>query len=178
MFNKRESSSPGQESSTQQPTAEEKSSMSEQPTRGAVIGPSIQIDGTLKGDEDLLIQGKVDGTIELKKNSVTIGESGTVKADIFAHTVVVEGEVDGKIVGSERVVMRKTAKIRGTLIAPRVMLEDGAQFNGTIDMDPEADALKSAFSGAPAKSGQPHTASSSANEPKQGSIPTSSGERG
>ncbi|MFP4208926.1 MAG: polymer-forming cytoskeletal protein [Wenzhouxiangella sp.] len=121
--------------------------MTDQQQRGAVIGPSIQIDGTLKGDEDLLIQGKVDGTIELKKNSVTIGESGHVKADIFAHTIIVEGQVEGKIVGSERVMMRKTAQIRGTLIAPRVMLEDGARFNGTIDMDPEADAIKSAFSG-------------------------------
>lgn len=174
MFNKRESSSPGQESSAQQPKAEEKSSMNEQSARGAVIGPSIQIDGTLKGDEDLLIQGKVDGTIELKKNSVTIGESGIVKADIFAHTVVVEGEVEGKIVGSERVVMRKTAKIRGTLIAPRVMLEDGARFNGTIDMDPEADEIKSAFSGAPAKSGQ---AQSPANASKQETIPTHPGDR-
>lgn len=152
--------------------------MSEQPTRGAVIGPSIQIDGTLKGDEDLLIQGKVDGTIELKKNSVTIGESGTVKADIFAHTVVVEGQVEGKIVGSERVVMRQTAKIRGTLIAPRVMLEDGAQFNGTIDMDPEADAIKSAFSGGTVGSSRPPASSgSSANPPKQGNIPTDSSDR-
>lgn len=121
--------------------------MSDQQQRTAVIGPSIQIDGTLKGDEDLLIQGKVDGTIELKKNSVTVGESGEVKADIYAHTIVVEGQTEGKIVGSERVVMRKTAQIRGTVIAPRVMLEDGATFNGTIDMDPEADAIQSAFSG-------------------------------
>jgi cytoskeletal protein CcmA (bactofilin family) len=91
--------------------------------------------------------------------------------------VVVEGEVDGKIVGSERVVMRKTAKIRGTLIAPRVMLEDGAQFNGTIDMDPEADAIKSAFSGASGKSAQSHSAAASGNAPKQESIPTHSGDR-
>ena len=151
--------------------------MSEQPARGAVIGPSIQIDGTLKGDEDLLIQGKVDGTIELKKNSVTVGESGTVKADIFAHTVVVEGQVDGKIVGSERVVMRKTAKISGTLIAPRVMLEDGAQFNGTIDMDPEADAIKSAFSGASPKSGQDHSTGASSNPAKREGIPAQPRER-
>ncbi len=137
--------------------------MSDQQNRGAIIGPSIQIDGTLKGDEDLLIQGKVDGTVELKKNSVTIGESGEVKADIFAHTVIVEGQVEGKIVGSEQVVMRKTAKIRGTLIAPRVMLEDGARFNGTIDMDPEAEAIKSAFSGQSSKPAhsQPSTASTS-----------------
>lgn len=134
--------------------------MSEQ-QRGAVIGPSIQIDGTLKGDEDLLIQGKVEGTIELKKNSVTVGESGEVKADIYAHTIVLEGQVEGKIVGSERVVMRKSAQIRGTLVAPRVMLEDGAKFNGTIDMDPESDAMKSAFSGQGRSTPSPSTPSSS-----------------
>ncbi len=134
--------------------------MSEQ-QRGAVIGPSIQIDGTLKGDEDLLIQGKVEGTIELKKNSVTVGESGEVKADIYAHTIVLEGQVEGKIVGSERVVMKKTAQIRGTLVAPRVMLEDGAKFNGTIDMDPESDAMKSAFSGQGRSTSSPSTPTSS-----------------
>ena len=150
--------------------------MSDQQPRGAVIGPSIQIDGTLKGDEDLLIQGKVDGTVELKKNTVTVGESGEVKADIFAHTVIVEGQVEGKIVGSEQVVMRKTAKIRGTLIAPRVTLEDGARFNGTIDMDPEAEAIKSAFSGQSSKSSFSSTASGQAS--KQDNSSAGQTERG
>lgn len=152
--------------------------MSDQQSRGAVIGPSIQIDGTLKGDEDLIIQGKVDGTVELKKNSVTIGESGEVKADIFAHTVIVEGKVEGKIVGSEQVVMRKTAKIRGTLIAPRVMLEDGARFNGTIDMDPEAEAIKSAFSGQSSKSSHSQSATPSGSSSKQESQSAGQTQRG
>jgi cytoskeletal protein CcmA (bactofilin family) len=177
MFNKRESSSPQQEPSPEQKPAQERPSMSDQQHRGAVIGPSIQIDGTLKGDEDLLIQGKVEGTIELKKNSVTIGESGEVKADIFAHTIVVEGQVEGKIVGSERVVMRKSAQIRGTLIAPRVMLEDGARFNGTIDMDPEADAIKSAFSGKSAQTNPPQAQPAAANAPKSGSPAAESSDR-
>ncbi|NDY94190.1 bactofilin family protein [Wenzhouxiangella limi] len=151
--------------------------MSEQQHRGAVIGPSIQIDGTLKGDEDLLIQGKVEGTIELKKNSVTVGESGEVKADIFAHSIVVEGQVEGKIVGSERLVMRKTARVRGTLIAPRVMLEDGARFNGTIDMDPEAEAIKSAFAGQSTKPNPPQAQPSTASAPKSGSSPAGSADR-
>ena len=147
MFNKRDACpKPAEETRPPERPIKESPRMSDQ-QRGAVIGPSIQIDGTLKGDEDLLIQGKVKGTIELKKNSVTVGESGEVKADIFAHTIVLEGQVEGKLVGSERVVIRKTAQIRGTLVAPRVTLEDGAKFNGTIDMDPESDAVKSGFSG-------------------------------
>ena len=141
--------------------------------RGAVIGPSIQIDGTLKGDEDLLIQGKVEGTIELRKNSVTVGESGEVKADIYAHTIVLEGQVEGKIVGSERVVMRKTAQIRGTLVAPRVMLEDGAKFNGTIDMDPESDAMKTGFAGKPSSSAGASGSSSSSKSGSSSDSPPS-----
>jgi cytoskeletal protein CcmA (bactofilin family) len=113
----------------------------------AVIGSSIHVDGTLRGEEDLLIEGKVNGTVELKKNSVTIGPTGEVTADVVAHTIFVDGRMDGNLVASERIVIRKSARIKGSLASPRVSLEDGAQFNGSIDMDPETDALKKAFSG-------------------------------
>lgn len=151
MFNKRDTSSAEPDRSpTETPvrSSSERASAPSAPSKGAgaVIGPSIHIEGALKGDEDLLIEGKVKGTVELKKNSVTIGESGQVNADIFAHTIAVEGRLEGKLIASERVMIRKSAQIRGTIVAPRVTLEDGAQFNGSIDMDPETDALKNAFS--------------------------------
>lgn len=111
----------------------------------AVIGASIQIDGAVKGDEDLLIQGVVKGNIELKKNSVTIGPQGKVSADIYAHTIFVEGAMAGHLIASEQVVVRKSARINGNITAPRISLEDGAQFNGSIDMDPEAETLKKTF---------------------------------
>lgn len=151
MFNKRETSP----AEADRPTSETPPRSAPEPSSapapkakgsGAVIGASIHIDGTLKGDEDLLIQGKVKGTVELQNNSVTIGESGQVNADIYAHTIAVEGRLEGKLVASERVVIRKTAQIKGTIVAPRVTLEDGARFNGSIDMDPETEALKAAFS--------------------------------
>lgn len=151
MFNKRDNSpaetesgqsEAGPRASYERPAA----GVSADRGAGAVIGPSIQIDGSLKGDEDLLIQGRVKGTVELKNNSVTIGESGQVTADIYAHTIAVEGRLDGKLVASERVMIRKTAQIKGTILAPRVTLEDGARFNGSIDMDPETEALKKTFS--------------------------------
>jgi len=63
----------------------------------AMIGPSIQVDGKLKGDEDLVIEGKVKGTVELKNNSVTIGNQGDVQADIYAHSIFVDGRMDGKV---------------------------------------------------------------------------------
>lgn len=148
----------------------------------AVIGASIHVDGTLRGEEDLLIEGKVKGTVELRKNSVTIGPTGEVTADVVAHTIFVDGSMDGTLVASERIVIRKSARIKGSIAAPRVSLEDGAQFNGSIDMDPETDALKKAFAGKnaspkPARQGNDvrsgdAPASGSANKPDSGAKST------
>ena len=63
----------------------------------ATVGPSIFIKGDLSGDEDLVIEGRVEGKIDLKQHNVTIGKNGRVKADVFGNTVVVEGEVDGNL---------------------------------------------------------------------------------
>ena len=101
-----------------------------------MIGPSIVIKGTVSGDEDLVIQGKVEGTIDLKENEVSVGQSGKVDADINAKTVKVDGEVSGDISGGEKVVISKSGNVRGNIVAPRVTLEDGAIFKGSIDMDP------------------------------------------
>lgn len=147
MFNKKET-----ESSENPATRVDRSdgARRDRPTASsggtAVIGASIHVDGTLRGEEDLLIEGKVNGTVELQKNSVTIGSTGEVTADVVAHTIFVDGRMDGSLVASERVVIRKSARIKGSIAAPRVSLEDGAQFHGSIDMDPETDALKKAFS--------------------------------
>ena len=104
----------------------------------AVIGPSIQIDGTLRGQEDLFVEGEVTGTIQLQNHTLTIGAQGKIKADVYAHTVFVEGSMDGDLYGSEQVIVRKSAKVRGNITSPRVTLEDGAAFKGSIEMDPES----------------------------------------
>jgi cytoskeletal protein CcmA (bactofilin family) len=101
-----------------------------------MIGPSITIKGTVSGDEDLLVQGKVEGSIELKDNEVSVGQSGRVTADVNAKTVKIDGEVTGDISGGEKVVISKSGRVRGNIVAPRVTLEDGAIFKGSIDMDP------------------------------------------
>ncbi|QIB67290.1 bactofilin family protein [Kineobactrum salinum] len=101
-----------------------------------MIGPSIHIKGTVTGDEDLSIQGKVEGTIDLGEHEVAVGQSGKVTADIKAKTVRIEGEVAGDVTGREKVVISKSGRVRGNIIAPRVTLEDGAIFKGSIDMDP------------------------------------------
>jgi cytoskeletal protein CcmA (bactofilin family) len=102
----------------------------------AMIGPSIVIKGTVSGDEDLHVEGKVEGTIDLGAHTVSIGQSGRVTADINAKVVKIDGEVAGDISGNEKVVISKSGNVRGNIVAPRVTLEDGAIFKGSIDMDP------------------------------------------
>jgi len=101
----------------------------------AVIGPSITIKGDISGDEDLMILGRVQGTVNLAQHNVTIGPSGRVKADVRGRMVIVEGEVDGDLKAGEQIVLRHTAKVEGSISAPRVALEDGAVFRGAIEMD-------------------------------------------
>lgn len=109
---------------------------SSMPTRGeiATIGRSITIRGDVSGDEDLLIQGRVEGSINLKANSVTIGGNGEVVASVVAKIVMIEGRVEGNINGGEQVVLRTSAIVKGDIRAPRVVLESGARFRGLVDM--------------------------------------------
>ena len=101
----------------------------------AGIGASITIVGDVSGDEDLTILGRLEGKIELPKHSVTIGQGGRVKADINAKSVSVAGEMTGNVVASEQIVIRKTATMLGNLAAPRVGLEDGCRFRGSVEME-------------------------------------------
>jgi len=164
MFNKREPGSP-ETLENDTPTRRKPDLPPASPGGPAVIGASIQVDGALKGDEDLLIEGRVKGNVELKKNSVTIGPRGQVQADIYAHTIYVEGNMEGNLVAAERIVVRKSAQIKGTITAPRVSLEDGARFNGSIDMDPETETLKKAFGQRSDKPSSPPVSVASSNRP-------------
>lgn len=100
----------------------------------ATIGRSITIKGEVSGDEDLLIEGRVDGSVNLGQHTVTVGPDGKVKANITGRVVTVEGSVEGDLQAEERVVLRSTANVQGDLTAPRVVLEDGANFRGGVDM--------------------------------------------
>lgn len=101
----------------------------------ATIGPSIIIKGDLSGGEDLVIEGRVEGKVDLKQHNVTVGRSGRVKADIFGKVVTIEGEVDGNVFAQEQAILRQAGAIRGNITAPRVILEDGSRFKGSIDME-------------------------------------------
>lgn len=118
--------------------------------KAAVIGSGIRINGEISGNENILIEGRVEGRINLSGNDVTIGRTGQVMADVSAKTIRVAGEVSGDLKAKERVVISGTGNVRGNVVAPRVVLEDGAIFKGSIDMDPgdavaaERSAAKSA----------------------------------
>ncbi len=104
------------------------------PVERATIGRSIRIRGEVSGDEDLLIQGEVDGTVSLGEHAVTVGSEGEVKADITGRLITVEGRVEGDLTALEQIILRGSARVDGDLKAPRVVLEDGARFRGGVDM--------------------------------------------
>jgi cytoskeletal protein CcmA (bactofilin family) len=134
MFKKSDSDFP----QTDPPTSFPRSNPIEPRREGATIGPSISIKGDLSGEEDLVIQGRVEGKVDLKQNNVTIGKNGRVKADIYGKLISVEGEVEGNLHGMDQIIVRTSGNVRGNISAPRVTLEDGAKFKGSIDMDPKA----------------------------------------
>jgi cytoskeletal protein CcmA (bactofilin family) len=102
------------------------------------IGATIHIKGDVTGDEDLIIHGHVEGKVNLKDYHVIIGPKGRVQANIHAKQVVIEGQLNGDIRGEEKVIIRKTGNVLGNVISPRVTLEDGAMFKGSIEMEPRA----------------------------------------
>src|SRR5690606_13060270 len=84
----------------------------------ATIGRSIAIRGDVTGDEDLVIQGRIEGSVNLKQHAVTIGPEGDVKASVLGRIVTVEGRVEGDIVGDEQVILRSSARVQGDITAP------------------------------------------------------------
>ena len=98
------------------------------------IGKSVVIKGELNGSEDLTIEGHVEGEIELRDHVLTIGPNGKIKAEMFAKSVIVQGEVTGNITASEKVDIRETGSVDGDVVAPRVAIAEGAHFRGSVDM--------------------------------------------
>ena len=102
--------------------------------RSSVIGPTLFFKGDLSAEEDLLIQGRVEGSITHTQR-LTVGAQGTVKANIRAQTIVIEGTVDGDLRADKSVFVKETAKVHGNIYSPSVSILEGACFSGNIDMD-------------------------------------------
>jgi len=101
----------------------------------ATIGESVVIVGDVSGKEDLLINGSVEGDINFRENDIVVGEKGKVSANVAAKNITVEGEVKGELRASVQVQIRPSGRVSGDIRAPRVILDDGCQFKGSVDMD-------------------------------------------
>lgn len=104
----------------------------------AVLGNTVAIKGEITGSEDLVINGVVQGSVALGGYIVTVGPEGRVTADIYASEVEIEGTVEGDIVSEERITIRSNGVVDGNIKAPRIVLEEGCQFKGSVAMDSPA----------------------------------------
>jgi cytoskeletal protein CcmA (bactofilin family) len=100
----------------------------------SVIGPTLKFKGELSANEDLIIEGEIEGTIAHQDKNLTVGKEGRVKADIDARTVDIYGKVEGDIRGEDIVKLAKSADVKGNIRCARIVMEDGAQFSGKIEM--------------------------------------------
>lgn len=132
------------------PAAERGSGMSTVGTEGrkAIIGPSIHVKGELIGNEDLVIEGRVEGVVRLRDHHLTIGKSAHIQATLEAKSIRVEGTVQGDVMAGERVELSNGSALSGDIVAPRIIIADGARFKGSVDMDKNA----------PPRAGQPSSA--------------------
>jgi len=101
----------------------------------ARLGPSLHIKGEISGNEDLLIEGSVEGLVQLDERKLTVGATAKVTADIIAREVVVYGSVKGNLRAKDRIEIKKDGSVNGDLTTARIMIEDGAYFKGSIEID-------------------------------------------
>ncbi len=134
-------------SKTQPPNWEAKSMANEPmypstPSSGAAarLGASLHLKGEITGNEDLNVDGSVEGLIQLEDRKLTVGASAKVTADIIAREVVVYGNVKGNLRARDRIEIKKDGSVVGDLTTARIMIEDGAYFKGSIEIDKSGDA--------------------------------------
>lgn len=142
-----DSSTPTSTSAIKETTVAKKVSPVSSSSQPMAIGATIHIKGDVTGNEDLIIHGHVEGAIKLKDYNVIIGPQGRVQANIHAKQIVVEGELNGDLIGEEKVIIRKTGNVLGNVVSPRVTLEDGAMFKGSIEMEPRQSSNQEKYSG-------------------------------
>lgn len=99
-----------------------------------VLGRSVVLKGELSGNEDLLVEGQFEGTINVKDHTLTVGPQGQVKSEIHARQVVIHGSVNGKVSARDKIEIRKTGNVVGDMVSAGVAIEDGAYFKGSIEI--------------------------------------------
>ena len=118
----------------------------------AIIGSSIVIKGEVSGSENLLIEGTVEGSINLRDHQVTIGSKGRIRADITAKSITIMGDVKGNVSALEKVELKESGRLEGDITAPNLVIAEGAYLKGGVEMVKPQEAAKPAFS--PAKPAQ------------------------
>ena len=108
--------------------------MAETRTPTAHIGKSVVIKGQLSGSEDLYLDGEVEGTVDLPGNTLTVGPSARIRANISARTVIIQGAVTGNVRASEKVELKNTSVLTGDIATKRIAIDDGAFFKGGVDV--------------------------------------------
>ncbi len=111
----------------------------------SVIGPTLKFSGELSANEDLIIEGEIEGTIAHQDKNLTVGHEGRVRANINAKTVEIYGTVEGDVRGDDLVKLAKTSRVKGNVYCARIVMEDGANFSGTIDMTSRSKPAKLAI---------------------------------
>lgn len=99
------------------------------------IGPSIHINGHVRGNQDLIVHGHIEGTINLGEGMLIVTSEGQIDADVNARVINVEGRAEGKLQATEQINVRRSARVRGGLEAPRVAVDFGCSFSGSIDTE-------------------------------------------
>lgn len=149
MWNKKEDERPQQ---NQRPASAPVTNRTPEPTRtapspptysaqpvsassgAAVIGPSVTIRGDIIANEDLYINGTVDGTVQLDQHRLAVGPRGKVKAQIVAREVMIQGSVEGDIQASDKIIIKNEGTLVGDIQVAGIVIEDGAYFKGSIDI--------------------------------------------
>lgn len=101
-------------------------------SRAARLGPTAVIEGEIKSAEDLLIEGRVKGKIEVSGRDLLVAENGRVEAEIRARNISIRGEVSGNVTATEKITIEKSGRVKGDLTAPVISIEDGARFQGSV----------------------------------------------
>src|SRR5262245_63482795 len=105
----------------------------------ARLGSSLHVKGEITGSEDLLVDGSVEGLVQLDERKLTVGATAKLTADIIAREVVVYGSVKGNLRAKDRIEIKKDGSVNGDLTTARIMIEDGAYFKGSIELDKSAE---------------------------------------
>ncbi len=114
-------------------------------TAGARLGSSLHVKGEISGSEDLHIDGSVEGTVTLDDRKLTVGSTAKLTADVTAREVVIYGNVKGNLRAKDRIEIKKDGSVVGDLTTARIMIEDGAYFKGSIEINREGAEEKPAF---------------------------------